>query len=169
MYDPHTLSIQTVDPRENIAAIGALIRRSFVTVAEEFHLTAQNCPANPAFLDDPALLRSLGKRDVICLGGFLNGALVGFAALVPQGGHAFELTRLCAAPGHRHAGIGGELLAASVRLAREQGAEKIVIGIIDAHETLKNWYVKHGFRETGKKVYAHLLFVVCEMELALTS
>ena len=141
-----------------------LIRQSFATVAAEFGLTPQNCPAHPAFSADESLIHALDKPGVICLGGYFHGKIVGFAALVPLKRRVFELTRLCVAPEQRGSAFGNRLLDEALRIAQEQAARKITIGIIDANESLKAWYLKRGFSEVGKKKFVHLPFVVCEME-----
>ena len=135
--DERSSHIQEIKPREQIAAIGTLVRRSFATVAEEFSLTAQNCPYHPAFLSDKALLRPMVKRGVTCLGVYVNEEMAAFAALVPKGRYVFELTRLCAAPEHRHSGLGGLLLAGAVRIAQERGGRKIEAEVISENAILK--------------------------------
>jgi len=159
--------IQAIDPCESLGAIGGLIRRSFADVAAQFGLTSQNCPLHPAFCDDHSLLNQLDKRGAICLAGYLEGKIVGFVALIPIKRRVYELTRLCVAPESRQAGLGGLLTDEAARLAKEHGAKKIEIGVIDAHEELKRFYAKRGFCETGTKSYAHLPFTVCGMELRI--
>lgn len=70
-------------------------------------------------------------------------------------------------PPERHGGIGGELIADSIERVRRYGGKKILIGIIDKNEILKNWYKKKGFIETGKKDFEHLPFRVCFLEYSL--
>jgi len=144
-----------------------VIRLAFADIAEEFHLTPQNCQNHPSFLTDTAILDSLLRPAVICFGAFADNALVGFAAIWPKRHDAYELTRLCVLPEHRHAGLGGQLLQAAVQAAKECGARKIEIGTIEANERLKRWYESHGFRATAVKSYKHLPFRVCEMEQSL--
>jgi len=52
-----------------------------------------------------------------------------------------------------------------IKFAQKSGAQKIEIGVIDAHKTLKQFYIKHGFYEVAKREYGHLPFIACEMEL----
>ena len=81
MHNGYTLSIRQIDPRDMLPAIGALIRRSFDTVAAAFRLTAENCPYHPAFLTDETLAETLFLDGVICFGGLVGGALAGFTAI----------------------------------------------------------------------------------------
>ena len=169
--------VREFDALECMAEIGALIRFAFADVAEEFHLTPQNCQYHPAFLSDDDLADSLLRPGVTCFGAFLGDALVGFAAIWPKTEDAFawepeitdypgtfELTRLCVLPAHRRAGLGARLLRAALLAAQTQGARKIEIGIIAENTRLKRWYERQGFHAAAVKEYAHLPFTVCEME-----
>ena len=147
-----------------------LVRRSFATVADEFALTPENCPSNPAFTTAAALAGRLARLGCHCFGMHVDSALAGFVALMPAGsgeGGAWEITRLAVAPESRHNGYGRALMAAALQKAAELGARKATIGIIDKNAVLKNWYRSFGFAETAKKEYPSLPFVVCEMELGL--
>jgi len=147
-----------------------LICRSFATVADEFALTPENCPSNPAFTTATALTDRLSKPGCYCFGLYLQNILTGFVALMPAGSgeeSACEITRLAVAPEYRHNGYGRMLMDVAVQKARESGAEKVNIGIIDGNEVLKDWYQLYGFIETAKKEYPFLPFVVCEMVLKL--
>ena len=165
-----------------LPAVCEIIRLSFATVAEELHLTPQNCQYHPAFLSDSDLAESLCKPGVICFSALENGLPVGFVAIWPKGKDAFaidqgqpvaqdpdtyELTRLCVLPEHRHAGLGARLIHAALQAAKEHGAQKIEIGIIAENERLRRWYESHGFRATAVREYGHLPFTVCEMERLL--
>ena len=116
------------------------------------------------------MLEHLQRPGVISFGAFANDsndALVGFVAIWPKGHGVYELTRLCVLPEHRHFGLGKQLAKAAFQSAKEHGACRLVIGIIDANERLKRWYGELGFREERKREYSHLPFAVCEMERCL--
>ena len=149
-----------------IADAGTLIRLAFADVADEFHLTPANCANSPAFLSDVDMLDSLRRPGAICFGAFQSDSnvLVGFAAIRPKGCGAYELTRLCVLPEHRHAGLGARLVQAAVQAAKERGTRRMGIGIIAENERLKAWYEGHGFRAMAEREYGHLPFRVCEME-----
>lgn len=146
------------------AEIGALIRLAFADVAEEFHLTPLNSPNSPAFLSDADMLDPLRRPGIVCFGAFRADSLVGFAAIWPKEEGAYELTRLCVLPEHRHTGLGARLLQAALQAAKKRGAYKMEIGIIAENERLKAWYESYGFRATAEREYSHLPFRVCEME-----
>ena len=153
---------------EKSAEIAAVIRLAFTDIAEEFHLTPQNCPKHPSFLSDSDMLHSLSNSTATCFGAFDNHEkLVGFAAVWPKRKGVYELTRLCVLPARRHVGIGTQLMQAALDYAKAQGAHRIEIGIMDENERLKRWYAAQGFCEGEKKTYVHLPFTVCEMERLL--
>ena len=157
--------IRPIDLRENLPQIGNLIRRSFATVADEFGLTPQNCRYHPAFVDDDATLAKLGKPGTLCFGGYVDGELLGFMAIVPRRWRAYEGLRLAVAPEARQQGLGRALLDKCVETAREQGARKLKAGVIDQNEPLKQWYARYGFRETGKKEWPSIVISYIEMRL----
>ena len=162
------MMIRQIDLHQSLSVIGALVRHSNAPVAKQFNLTPKNCPTHPTFCDDNSLLAKLNHPGVICLGGYINEALVGFVALVPRKRRVYELTRLCVAQEQRGLGFGNMLLDESLRILRKQKARKIAINIIDANEGLKRWYIRYGFRETAKREYDSVPFVVCEMELKIS-
>ncbi|MCL2107582.1 MAG: GNAT family N-acetyltransferase [Oscillospiraceae bacterium] len=179
MIEKDLYTLRIVTPEDDAAAIAGLIRRSFATVAEQFGLTAKNCPMHPAFTTRASFEAFLSAgNQCFCLARVQNAfglarvqnfepLLIGFAALVPVEKGIMELTRLCVAPEQRHSGHGTRLLDTAINTARQSGAGKVIIGIINEHAALKNWYLAYGFRELKKKSYAHLPFVVCEMEYIL--
>jgi len=88
-----------VSPGDCGADLAAVIRLAFADVAEEFHLTPQNCQNHPAFLSDADTLDPLYRPGVICFGAFAaDGMLSGFAAIWLKGRSVYELTRLCVLP-----------------------------------------------------------------------
>lgn len=147
-----------------IAETGALIRRSFLTVAEQFGLTRENCPSHPAFVCDEGLLSQL--KEAYCIGFFQAGELAGFAALVRRK-DGYELSRVAVAPEKRHLGYGRRLVAAAVKKARDMGLKEIQIGIIDEHAVLKDWYLAQGFELLPARRYPSLPFTVRPMRLTL--
>jgi len=166
-YSRPAANLRRVNIAECSQEAAALIRRSFATVAEEFGLTPDNCPTNPAFTTDSALVSRLDRENCRSFGLYLNDVMAGFAALMPAANGAMEITRLAVSPEMRHRGYGRMLVDAAMGASRGIGAKKVVIGIIDANTVLKDWYSKYGFVETAKKEYPQLPFTVCEMEMEL--
>lgn len=143
-----------------------VIRRSFETVAQEFGLTAENCPTNAAFLKTERLVSEL-NHGAYFYGLYCDERLIGFMGLQDKGQGAFELEKLAVLPAYRHDGGGGTLLVYAFGEAANMGANRIKIGIIEENNRLKAWYQKHGFVQTGTACFAHLPFTVGFMEKKL--
>lgn len=143
-----------------------VIHRGFQTVADDFGLTAENCPTNGAFMPLSRLENDFEKGDLM-FGCFEGGELVGFMQLAPKDGVAFELEKLSVLPEHRHRGYGERLVETAKTEAARRGGEKLTIGIIEKNTRLKLWYERLGFVSTGTREFAHLPFTVGFMELGL--
>jgi ribosomal protein S18 acetylase RimI-like enzyme len=53
-------------------------------------------------------------------------------------------------PGLQNHGIGKLLMLEAERFAKDRGARKMVISVIQLRTELVNWYVRHGYRPTGQ-------------------
>lgn len=53
--------IRKIDKVKDIKKCGDIIRNSFITVTDEFELTINNAPTNPAFITDENLQQSIEK------------------------------------------------------------------------------------------------------------
>lgn len=152
---------------EDLDACAAMIRESFMTVAEDFGLTPENCPTNGAFLPVERLLNDY-KNGNVMFASFADGDRpVGFMQLRDKGEGIISLEKLCVLPGYRHDGIGAVLLEKARTESLRLGGHKITIGIIEENTRLKDWYLLHGFIHTGTIDLPHLPFLVGFMELPL--
>lgn len=151
---------------DELDACAAVIRQSFATVAADFGLTEQNCPANGAFIRTPQL-EEFHRKGTDTFGLYTGGVLAGVMQLWETAPAVFELGKLAVLPRYRHAGYSAQLLAYARDTARSRSGRKITIGIIEENTVLKSWYEKHGFVHTGTTVFPHLPFTVGFMELAL--
>ena len=152
---------------EQLPACAEVIRQGFAGVAREFGLTKENCPSNGAFITEE-LLRQAVEKGHLFYGLFEDGVLAGCMALEPQDeADVFELGRLAVLPEKRHHGYGKRLIDEARRRAKELGARKIVIGIIEENTRLRQWYTDYGFVHTGTRVFAHLPFTVGFMEIGV--
>lgn len=144
------------------------IRHSFEPVARRFHLTRENCPTHPSFLERNRLAITLerGGRLISC---YVDGKMIGFYALEKSrdSANVMYLERLCVRPESRHRGIGAALVNHCCTLASAAGAKRISIGLIDDHIELKRWYLSLKFIQTGTRDFEHLPFTVCFMEKSL--
>ncbi len=158
------MTIAEVLEESLLAACVPVIRAAFQTVADDFGLTEQNAPTNPAFMTLDRL-RQARDRGVRMFAAREGGAPVGFVALErSRRPGVLYLERLAVLPALRHRGVGRALMDHCFAEARSAGAERISIGIVDEHEVLKRWYLAYGFAETGAKRFEHLPFTVCYME-----
>ncbi len=147
-----------------LPALRRLINEAFLTVAEEFGLTSENAPTNPAFITEENILEQARKKSTVFYGAYLAEELAGCYALEKANEAIWYLERLAVHPSRRHAGLGGLLLDDCLARVRESGGEKVSIAIIDENTRLKTWYIGHGFTETGKKTFPRLPFTVCFLE-----
>ncbi len=147
-------------------ACAGVIRKAFLTVAEEFGLTPENAPTNGAFLKTERLV---ADREKGCLqyGLFTGNDLIGYVQLEKADGGVYYVEKLAVLPEKRHMGCGRRLLDFAASKVRALGGGKIGIAIIEENSRLKNWYAAYGFTHTGAKKYDHLPFTVGYMELAL--
>ena len=76
--------------------------------------------------------------------------------------------KLAVLPQYRHNGYGKKLIAFAKEKAKEMGAAKITIGIIEENARLKNWYASNGFIHTGTREFSHLPFIVGFMEYPIS-
>jgi ribosomal protein S18 acetylase RimI-like enzyme len=97
-------------------------------------------------------------------GGYVNDILAGFVALEKASEDNYYLEKLSVLPQYRHHGYGERLLSFAFETVKTLGGKKVSIGIINDNTVLKNWYIRNGFVETGRRVFEHLPFEVCFME-----
>ena len=141
----------------------SVIRDSFATVAEEFGITRENAPTNPAFTEADSL-EKMKEKGIFMFSAYLGGHRVGFVAAEKADGGCWYMERLCVLPQYRHRGIGRKLMDFVFETVRQRGGKKVSIGIINVNTVLKNWYIGYGFTETGKRKFSHLPFEVCFLE-----
>ncbi|NLO09506.1 MAG: GNAT family N-acetyltransferase [Clostridiales bacterium] len=140
-----------------------VIRESFITVATEFGITKKNAPTNPAFIESNTLAK-MKEEGVRMYGGYIEDKIIAFVALEKASDDSYYLEKLCVVPEYRHNSYGEQLIQYIFATVKGLGGKKVSIGIINDNIVLKNWYIKNGFNEIGRKVFEHLPFEVCFME-----
>ena len=156
--------IEKVMSKEQLNTCLEIIHKSFITVADEFKLTKNNCPNHTAFMPVEKLIRQYESEADMFLYQH-NGEYVGYFSLV-NNGKSVELNNLSVLPEYRHLGIGKEMVEyANEYIIKNTSAKKITIGIIEDNTILKNWYSSLGFIHTGTKKFEGLPFTVGFMEL----
>lgn len=152
------------DLRDSIS----VIRASFQTVAEEFDITEENCPTNPAFirLEHLELLLEKGVR---LFGLFAGGKQVGFMVIDREEEAVYCVRRLAVLPERRHGGLGRKLMEYAYDYARTGKGRKVTVRIMDNNLRLKEWYKALGFVETDTKQFEKLPFAVSYMEKIISA
>ncbi len=157
MTDIHTVL------REELDECAGLVRKSFSTVMKEFGYTERDCPKNPAFITRKKLeVRFDGGEKLF--GVYKEGKLVGFFRLEKRSEEDVHLNNLSVLPEHRHEGYGSEMLAFAKGYAKGWGGKRLTLGIMRQNERLRNWYISHGFIETGSTKFEMTPYVIGWME-----
>ena len=142
-----------------------VIRESFITVANDFNLTRENAPTNPAFIEGDTL-NKMYEKNISMFTVYKSDVQIGFVA-IESGLTPYYMEKLAILPEYRHKGYGIKVMDFVMRFVKSRGGKRVSIGIINENTVLKNWYISYGFRETGTKTYPHLPFTVCFMEKEL--
>ena len=142
-----------------------VISASFKTVAEEFHLTENNAPTNPAFLTIK-ILKIYMNKGIELFGYYENNTIIGCIAIEQSHDEKdiFFIERLAVIPEKRHKGYGTQLIDYAIKRIKEKNGKKASIGIINDNKRLKKWYVRLGFKEVNLKKFNHLPFKVCFLD-----
>ena len=156
------MSIHSIKPCELKTAL-RIIRNSFATVADEFHLTKENCPGHTTFITLEKLKTRYDSGDRMYMY-TLDSVPVGVFSLKQLDYETWELDHLAVLPEYRHCGIGKELLEFAEKTIQVQNGKLLKIGIMEENVKLKQWYMQNGFLSTGTKRFAHLPFTVGFME-----
>ena len=149
--------------KSDLSLAAEVIRAGFSTVAIEFGLTEQNCPNHTSFITTDRIQNHFNLGWPM-YGLYQDKKLVGYVALLKESGGIYELHNLAVLPEYRHKGYGKQLLDYCKSRVKEQGGNKIAIGIIEENTILKYWYATNGFVHTGIKKFAHLPFAAGYME-----
>ncbi|MCG8697345.1 MAG: GNAT family N-acetyltransferase [Bacteroidales bacterium] len=152
---------------DNTEEIARLIRKSFVTVTQQFGITKDNAPTNPAYITRQRVADLLKKGEFYCKS--VENKLVGTIAIEKssKSNTTYYIEKVGIHPAYRHKGIGKELMDFAVERIIKLGGKKASIGIINEHTILKEWYAKQNFKEVGVKRFEHLPFTVCFMDRLL--
>lgn len=151
--------------QSNLAECVQIIRTSFATVAEEFHITEENAPRYTAFATDENRLNwHLNGEHRPMFGYFKEDKLVGYFSLLWLNNGECELNNLAVLPEYRHEGIGAKLLMHAFETAKKQGCTKVKIGIVEENKVLRRWYETFGFVHTGTQKFEFFPFTCGYME-----
>ena len=143
-----------------------IIKKSFLTVANQFGFTMNNAPRFTAFaMTEDRLLHQL-KNEQRPMYGACNqaGKIVGYYSLLKQNNEMCELNNLCVLPAYRHKRMGTKLLEHAYCEAKKAGCTQMNIGIVEENLVLKTWYEKNGFIHTGTRKFDFFPFTCGYME-----
>lgn len=145
-----------------------VIRKSFMTIAEQFGITVENAPAFTAFSTTNEKLKGQFKNENRVMYTYCdNGNIIGYYSLEFLGNGKCELNNLCVLPEYRHKGIDNKMLENAFEAAKTHNCNQINIGIVEENEKLKQWYQSYGFVHTGTKKFDFFPFTCGYMEKEL--
>ena len=160
--------IERITKNDDFSHYINVLNRAFITVANDFGLSKENCPTNNAFIDEQTLKKQLAENmEFYHL--VLNKQTIGFIAIEKsiRQKDTYYIEKIAILPEYRHQSYGQKLMHFATERIKDLKGKKISIGLIDSHVKLKKWYAEQGFTETGKKEFKHLPFTVCFMEKKL--
>ncbi len=144
-----------------------IFHRGYETVAVEFGLTEENCPdRGRASLPMEKLIASF-ETGTSMFGYFIDETIVGYLGIKMIDAETCGLDDIIILPEYRQNGYGKELLVYCKQKAKEWGASKIRLGMIDDNKRLRKWYEDNGFVNVGYKNYEGAPFTVGRMEYML--
>lgn len=144
-----------------------IFHQGYEAVAVEFGLTEENCPdRGRASLPYHKLLTEF-ENETLMFGYYLNDKIVGFLGMKMNYADVCKLDDIIVLPKYRKNGYGKELLAFCKQKAKELGARKVVLGMIDDNKQLKKWYEDNNFIYIGYKKFEGSPFTIGKMECSL--
>ena len=152
--------------REEIPACVDLIRKSFMTVADEFGFTAENASRFTAFsISEERLLWQLDQEHRPMFVFEDAGVICGYYSLTIMEDHRCELNNLAVLPEYRHRGIGRRLLEHSFTTAHSMNCTLMIIGIVEENSRLRRWYETFGAVHVGTRKFDFFPFTCGYMKI----
>lgn len=158
--------IKQVENKEQLNICLDIIRSSFITVAEEFGLTENNCPSHTAFMTIDKLQKQFDDGRPMFLF-YQDDVPVGYFSLAKCSDAEWEFNNLAVLPEYRHLGIGKAMVDYAVAMVKNYGGTKTSIGIIEENTKLKDWYLNLGFNHISTRKFKHLPFTVGFMKMEI--
>ena len=97
----------------------------------------------------------------------IGNKVIGCTALEKANSEVCYFERLAVLKEYRNRGLGRSLVDHVLAEAKSMGYKRISVGIIAAHNELKQWYCKIGFIEENTTQFEHLPFKVTFMSYIL--
>ena len=154
--------------REEIPICVDVIKRSFMTVANEFGFTEENAPRYTAFATTAdRLYHQMDEEHRLMYVFEEEGVLCGYYSLLLQDNNECELSNLSVLPEYRHRSIGKQLLEHAFLAAKNVGCKIVHIGIVEENMVLRKWYEQNGVVHIGTKKYDFFPFTCGYMKKEL--
>ena len=136
--------------RDEIPVCATLIKKSFMTVANEYGITEENAPRFTAYATTNERLFWQMETEHRPMYVFEeDGELCGYYSLLIMENNECELNNLAVLPEYRHKGIGKQLLEHSYSVAKSKGCRVMNIGIVEENKKLRKWYEDNGAIHLG--------------------
>ncbi len=158
--------IKPIDKRDLPACLN-IFHNGYETVAIEFGLTEENCPDRGRASLPMEKLISEFEDGTAMFGYFIGDKIVGYLGIKVIDAGVYGLNDIIIIPEYRGNGYGKELLNFCKQKAKEFGASKVRLGMIDDNKRLRKWYEDNGFVNIGYKKYEGAPFTVGRMECTL--
>lgn len=154
--------------RSELPVCADVVRRSFMTVADEFGFTPENAPLFVAFaMTAEKLTDQLDEQHRLMYVYICDDRIVGFYSLLMRGEKECELGSLSVLPEYRHRGFGEELVRHAVDVVRSAGCTLMKLSIVEENTVLRKWYERLGAVHTGTEKFDFFPFICGYMEMAL--
>jgi GNAT superfamily N-acetyltransferase len=150
----------------DVPVLNDIIRAAFATVARDFNLTPNNCPAHPSN-SQPEWVTKAMDRGVSFFLLEEDGRAAGCVALEQAGPDLCYMERLAVPPALRNQGRGLLLVRQALDIAAARGARRVEIATIAGQLDLRHWYEKQGFIMIRTARFDHLPFEVAFLGLDL--
>jgi GNAT superfamily N-acetyltransferase len=121
-----------------------MIRDAFTPNAERFGLDEVNSPGHPSNYDAERFTKdvNLGRRFFVVDD---RSEVIGVMAVRQVGDGTVELSRVAVDPSRQGEGFGQMLVVYSIVWARECGADRIDLTLLEPDHELRQWYEAIGF------------------------
>ena len=150
--------------RDDLSVCIEIFHRGYETVAIEYALTEENSPdRGRASLPLEKLIAEF-DAGVLMFGYFLNDNIVGYLGMKKLESGDIGLDDIIVLPECRQNGYGTKLLNFCKQTAKDLGAKKVRLGMIDDNKRLRKWYEDNGFVNISYIKYENAPYTVGKME-----
>ena len=150
--------------RDDLLICIEILHRGYETVAIEFALTEENSPdRGRASLPLEKLVAEF-NAGAFMFGYYYNDCMVGYLGMKKLENGDIGLDDIVVLPEYRKNGYGTELLNFCKQTAKDLGAKKVRLGMIDDNKRLRKWYEENGFATIRYIQYDNAPYTVGKME-----